>query len=94
MHARVFDHAGPSGAGESAPVRIAFRILENVGIREIMHFVAPWLAYMHPYRRFADALTGDHARLGADVVRYTFIAVDFHHLHLADLPAHPMRISS
>jgi hypothetical protein len=94
MHARVFDHAGPSGAGDSAPVRVAFRISENVGIREIMHFVAPWLAYMHPYRRFADVLADAHARLGADVVRYSFIAVDFHHLHLAGLPAHPMRISS
>jgi hypothetical protein len=69
MHARVFDHAGPSSAGDNAPVRIAFRILEYVGIREINHFVAPWLAYMPPYRRFAAALAGDHARLGADVVR-------------------------
>jgi hypothetical protein len=29
-----------------------------------------------------------HARLGADVDRYFFIAVDFHHLLLAGLPAH------
>jgi hypothetical protein len=29
-----------------------------------------------------------HARLGADVDRYSFIAVDFHHLLLAGLPAH------
>ena len=28
------------------------------------------------------------ARLGADVDRYSFIAVDFHHLLLAGLPAH------
>ena len=28
------------------------------------------------------------ARLGADVVRYSFIVVDFHHLLLAGLPAH------
>jgi hypothetical protein len=69
MHARVFDHAGPSSAGDNAPVRIAFRILEYVGIREINHFVAPWLAYMPPYRRFAAAFTDDHARLGANVVR-------------------------
>jgi len=69
MHARVFDHAGPSGAGDSAPVRIAFRSMEYVGIREINDFVAQWLAYMPPYRRFAAALTDDHARLGADVVR-------------------------
>ena len=41
-----------------------------------------------PYRRFADVLAGASARLGADVVRYTFIAVDLHHLLLAGLPAH------
>ena len=28
------------------------------------------------------------ARLGADVVRYSFIVVDLHHLLLASLPAH------
>jgi hypothetical protein len=51
------------------------------------------MAGLHaPYRRFAAALTDDHARLGADVVRYTYIAVDFHHLHLAGLPAHPIGV--
>jgi hypothetical protein len=30
-----------------------------------------------------------HARLGADVVRYSFIVVGLHHLLLAGLPAHP-----
>jgi len=44
---------------------------------------------MLPYRRFADTLAEACARLGADVVRYTFIAMDFHHLFLAGLPAHP-----
>jgi hypothetical protein len=89
MHARVFDHAGPSGAGDNVPVRIAFRNLEYVGIRNMNDFVAQWLAYMYPYRRFVAALTDDHARLGADVVRYSFIVVDSHHLHLAGIPAHP-----
>ncbi|WP_232316858.1 hypothetical protein, partial [Candidatus Burkholderia verschuerenii] len=41
-----------------------------------------------PCRRFADHLAVTCARLGADVVRYSFIAVDFHHLLLAGLPAH------
>jgi transposase len=41
-----------------------------------------------PYRRFATTLTGDAARLGADVVCYSFIVVDLHHLLLAGLPAH------
>jgi hypothetical protein len=51
-------------------------------------FAAQWLAYALPYRRFAHALASMHARLGADVDRYSFIAVDFHHLLLAGLPAH------
>jgi hypothetical protein len=51
-------------------------------------FGAQWLAYALPCRRFTPALTDDGARLGADVVRYSFIAVDLHHLLLAGLPAH------
>src|SRR5207344_3344041 len=50
---------------------------------------AQWLAYAIPYRRFADALADTCARLGDDVVRYSFIVVDLHHLLLAGLPAHP-----
>jgi hypothetical protein len=51
-------------------------------------FEAQWLACALPCRRFTPALAGDGARLGADAVRYSFIAVDFHHLLLAGLPAH------
>src|SRR5262245_66199403 len=51
-------------------------------------FAAQWLAYALPCRRFADALAGACARLGADVGCYSFIAVDLHHLLLAGLPAH------
>jgi hypothetical protein len=43
-----------------------------------------------PCRRFADVLTDAYARLGADVVRYSFIAVDFHRLLFAGLPAHQL----
>ena len=43
---------------------------------------------MFPYRRFAAALTGDCARLGADVVSYSFIVSDLHRLLVAGLPAH------
>lgn len=50
--------------------------------------MARWLAYTLPYRRFADILADACARLGADVDRYSFIVVDFHHLLLAGLPAH------
>jgi hypothetical protein len=51
-------------------------------------FAAQWLAYTFPYRRFVPSLTAGHARLGADVGRYSFIVVDLHHLLLAGLPAH------
>src|SRR5580704_3941845 len=43
---------------------------------------------MLPCRRFADVLAVARARLGADVGRYSFIAVNFHHILLAGLPAH------
>ena len=47
-----------------------------------------WLAYTLPCRRFADILADACARLGADADRYSFIAVDLHHLLLAGFPAH------
>src|SRR5262249_15218162 len=50
-----------------------------------------WLAYALPCRRFASALAGSDARLGASVDRYSFTAVDLHHLLLAGLPAHEKR---
>jgi len=68
--------------------RMAFRYTDSVGTREEFSIVAQWLACTLPYRRFADTLADDCARLGADVVRYSFIAVDSHHLLLAGLPAH------
>ena len=77
---------GRPGARDGAPGRIAFRRVNGVGPRD-KTFAAQWLAYAHPYRRFAPALAGNDARLGADVGRYSFIAVDFHHLLLAGLPA-------
>src|SRR4051812_39799170 len=51
-------------------------------------FGAQYLACTLPCRRFAPVLADSHARLGADVDRYSFIAVDLHHLLLAGLPAH------
>ena len=67
--------------------RFAFRCDNGVGV-PIDSFAARWLAYTQPCRRFAPGLTADDARLGADVVRYSFIVVDLHHLLLAGLPAH------
>ncbi len=79
---------GRTGARNGAPVRIAFRQRYSVGAQNDVDFAAQWLAYAIPCRRFADILADACARLGADVVCYSFIAVDFHHLLLAGLPAH------
>ena len=79
---------GRPGARATAPVRVAFRVANGVGARNYRAFAAQWLACALPCRRFAGALTGDSARLGADVDRYSFIVVDLHHLLLAGLPAH------
>ena len=50
-------------------------------------FAARYPAYALPYRLFVCLLTETSARLGADVVRYTFIVEDFHFLLLASLLA-------
>jgi hypothetical protein len=72
----------------TAPTCVAFHTHNGVGSRDINPFAARWLAYALPYRRFADALAGACARLGADAVRYSFIVADFHRLLLAGIPAH------
>src|SRR3954469_13056593 len=46
------------------------------------------LAAEVPCRRFAPGLATRHARLGADVDRYSFVVSDSHRLLLAGLPAH------
>jgi hypothetical protein len=79
---------GPTGARNNAPADFAFRQVNNVGTRIDNDFAAQWLAYTLPYRRFADVLADACARIGADVDRYSFTAVDFHHILLASLPAH------
>ena len=79
---------GHPSACDGALGRVAFRNLNSVGTRDINSIVAQWLAYAFPCRRFTDALADACARLGADVVRYTFTAVDLHHLLHAGLPAH------
>jgi hypothetical protein len=79
---------GRPGARDTAPVRVAFRAANGVGARDFCTFAAQWLACALPCRRFAAALAGDDARLGADVGRYSFIAEDLHLLSPAGLPAH------
>ena len=72
---------------------VAFRYTDSVGTREQFSIAAQWLACTYPYRRFASILANDSARLGADVVRDSFIAVDLHHLLFAGLPAHLLKNS-
>ena len=60
---------GRSDLAMVRPKRVAFRKQQGVGTREEGIFAARWLACTLPYRRFADALTSDCARLGADVDR-------------------------
>jgi len=79
---------GRPRACDCARRRVAFRYTDSVGTRYQSSFAAPWLACTYPCRRFAGTLTGACARLGADVVRYTFIAGDLHSLFLAGLLAH------
>src|SRR5215475_2857118 len=79
---------GHPSACDDALGHVAFRYTDSVGTRNQCTIAAQWLACTFPYRRFADILADACARLGADVVRYSFIVVDLHHLHLAGLPAH------
>lgn len=72
--------------GETA--RVAFGVRHTLGAPDGITIAAQWLAYAHPYRRFASVLADRRARLGADVGRYSFIAEDLHLLSPAGLPAH------
>src|SRR5712675_1688848 len=67
---------------------MAFHIRNCVGTRDDRSFAVQWLACALPCRRFAGALAGVCARLGADVDRYSFTIRDLHPLLLAGLPAH------
>src|SRR4051812_8504207 len=80
---------GRAGARAIAPVRVAFRAFEHVGTQVAQVFAAQWLAYVLPYRRFADTLASANARLRAGADRYSFTVVDFHLLLLAGLPGAP-----
>ena len=79
---------GRPDARAGASEHVAFRYTDSVGARDSFSIAAQWLACPFPCRRFADVLTDACARLGADVVCYSFIAEDLHLLLLAGLPAH------
>lgn len=81
---------GSHSACDGAPRDVAFPTMEKVGTRNMNYFVAQWLAYAYPYRRFDHTLTDVTARLGANVDRYSFIAADLHHLLLAGFAGAPI----
>jgi hypothetical protein len=58
----------PAGARNNAPVRVAFRLFNSVSAQNV-NFVAQWLAYALPYRRFADALADTPAH-GSGPMRF------------------------
>src|SRR4051812_48174285 len=80
---------GRAAARAIASVRVAFRAFEHVGTQVAQVFAAQWLAYVLPYRRFADTLASANARLRAGADRYSFTVGDFHLLLLAGLPGAP-----
>jgi hypothetical protein len=84
---------GRVNASDRASSRMVFRPTDSVDTRFKFSIAAQWLAYTLPCRRFADTLADACARLGADADRYSFIAVDLHHLLLAGLPAHLLKNS-
>jgi hypothetical protein len=74
---------GRASTRAHAPVRIAFHLRNSVGTQDMNLYEARWLAYVLPYRRFADDLAVGNARLGADVDRYSLITSDLHRLLVA-----------
>jgi len=73
-------HAATLATGRALPLTRTG--LSPAGTRQL--FLAhQWLAYVLPYRRFADTLASANARLGADADRYSFTVEDFHLLLFA-----------
>src|SRR5437667_10093172 len=81
---------GRPSACDCALRRVAFRYTDSVGTQKQFSIAAQWLACTYPCRRFADILANACARLGADVVRYSFIAGDLHPLTPCRSPGAPV----
>ena len=71
-----------------ASAHVAFRCDKSVGARN--DYLSRLNGWPMPSPADASPRTSrpEHARLGADADRYSFIAADFHRLLLAGLPAH------
>src|SRR2546422_1067899 len=81
---------GRPSACDCALRRVAFRYTDSVSTQKQFSIAAQWLACTYPCRRFADILANACARLGADVVRYSFIAGDLHPLTPCRSPGAPV----
>jgi hypothetical protein len=74
------------GTRENAPSSNTFHVVDRIGSREfLLTRLGTWPAFS-PDRRFTPSFTAGHARLGANMDRSSFTAVDFHHLLSAGLP--------
>jgi hypothetical protein len=80
---------GRTDTRDDAPAHVAFRDFDHVGTRDFQAFAAQWLAYVLPYRRFADTLADADARLGVGADRYSFTVADLHLLLLAGFTGAP-----
>ena len=76
MHARFSDHAGLAKCSRWRSWTYCLPLHRQCRHPEPVSIAAQWLACTFPCRRFADILADACARLGADVGRYSFIAVD------------------
>jgi hypothetical protein len=86
-HAMVFDHAEPPGARASAPAGVAFRDLDGVGTPKFHFFRGSLAGLCNPRSTLRHKPHDLQRTTRADAARYSFIAMDFHHLVLAGLPA-------
>ena len=79
---------GQTETCEVASARVAFRRDKSVGARN--DYLSRLNGWPMPSPADASPRTSrpEHARLGVDADRYSFIAADFHRLLLAGLPAH------
>jgi hypothetical protein len=84
---RVSDRAEPEAHSRSRAPQCCLPLAHRRRRSGLTGFAALYLAYVSPYRLLVCPLAETSARLGADVVRYTFIVEDFHFLLLASLLA-------
>src|SRR4029434_1724949 len=83
----VSDRAEPMALSRSRVPRCCLPPAHQRRRSGLTAVAAPYPAYMSPYRLLVCLLTETSARLGADVVRSTFIVEDFRLLLLASLLA-------